>query len=64
MSRPSRFTYPGALHHVTLRCNNREFLFTAAAWATRAGGDDMHSDKPLHHRRFHVSGVTGSGVAV
>ena len=28
MSRPPRFTYAGALHHVTLRCNNREFLFT------------------------------------
>ena len=28
MSRSSRFSYPRALHHVTLRCNNREFLFT------------------------------------
>jgi len=28
MSRPPRFSYTGALHHVTLRCNNREFLFT------------------------------------
>ena len=28
MSRPPRFSYAGALHHVTLRCNNREFLFT------------------------------------
>jgi putative transposase len=28
MPRPYRFTYPRALHHVTLRCNNREFLFT------------------------------------
>jgi len=28
MSRPPRFSYVGALHHVTLRCNNREFLFT------------------------------------
>ena len=28
MSRPPRLTYAGALHHVTLRCNNREFLFT------------------------------------
>jgi len=27
MSRPPRLTYPGAVHHVTLRCNNREFLF-------------------------------------
>jgi len=27
MPRPPRFTYARALHHVTLRCNNREFLF-------------------------------------
>jgi len=27
MSRPPRFSYAHALHHVTLRCNNREFLF-------------------------------------
>jgi putative transposase len=27
MPRPPRFTYVRALHHVTLRCNNREFLF-------------------------------------
>jgi len=27
MSRPPRFSYAQALHHVTLRCNNREFLF-------------------------------------
>ena len=27
MPRPPRFTYPRAVHHVTLRCNNREFLF-------------------------------------
>jgi len=26
MPRPPRFSYPQALHHVTLRCNNREFL--------------------------------------
>ena len=32
MSRPPRFTYAGALHHVTLRCNNREFLFTAPSF--------------------------------
>ena len=28
MSRPQRFSYAHALHHVTLRCNNREFLFS------------------------------------
>ena len=27
MSRAPRFSYAHALHHVTLRCNNREFLF-------------------------------------
>mgnify|MGYP000017645454 FL=1 len=32
MSRPPRFTYAGALHHVTLRCNNREFLFSDASF--------------------------------
>jgi putative transposase len=26
--RPPRFTYARAVHHVTLRCNNREFLFS------------------------------------
>ena len=33
MSRPPRFTYAGALHHTTLRCNNREFLFDEASFA-------------------------------
>jgi len=28
MPRPPRFSYAHALHHVTLRCNNREFLFS------------------------------------
>ena len=28
MSRPPRLSYAHALHHVTLRCNNREFLFS------------------------------------
>ena len=27
MGRPLRFSDPQALHHVTLRCNDREFLF-------------------------------------
>ena len=27
MPRQPRFSYPRAVHHVTLRCNNREFLF-------------------------------------
>jgi len=27
MPRPPRLTYAKALHHVALRCNNREFLF-------------------------------------
>ncbi|NQT18643.1 MAG: transposase [Planctomycetes bacterium] len=27
MGRTRRLTYPGALHHVTMRCNNKEFLF-------------------------------------
>lgn len=27
MGRSLRFTYAGALHHVTMRCNNKEFLF-------------------------------------
>lgn len=27
MGRAQRFTYAGALHHVTMRCNNKEFLF-------------------------------------
>ncbi len=32
MSRPPRFSYMHALHHVTLRCNNREFLFDVASF--------------------------------
>ena len=31
MPRPPRFSYPRAVHHVTLRCNNREFLFAPAS---------------------------------
>lgn len=27
MGRPLRFSYPKALHHVTMRCNNKAFLF-------------------------------------
>jgi len=27
MGRSRRFSYQGALHHVTMRCNNKEFLF-------------------------------------
>jgi putative transposase len=34
MARPPRFSYPRAVHHVTLRCNNREFLF-AEPWFAR-----------------------------
>jgi putative transposase len=32
MSTPLRLSYENALHHVTLRCNNREFLFTDASF--------------------------------
>lgn len=32
MSRPPRFSYAQAVHHVTLRCNNREFLFTVPSF--------------------------------
>jgi REP element-mobilizing transposase RayT len=28
VSRPPRYSYARAVHHVTLRCNNREFLFS------------------------------------
>ena len=33
MPRPPRFSYAHAVHHVTLRCNNREFLFTEPTFA-------------------------------
>jgi REP-associated tyrosine transposase len=33
MPRPLRFSYRDALHHVTLRCNNREFLFEPTSQA-------------------------------
>jgi len=33
MSRPPRLSYAHAVHHVTLRCNNREFLFTDRSFA-------------------------------
>jgi len=32
VARPPRFSYAHAVHHVTLRCNNREFLFTDRAF--------------------------------
>jgi putative transposase len=32
VSRPPRFSYSHAVHHVTLRCNNREFLFTPSSF--------------------------------
>ena len=32
MSRPSRFSYMHAVHHATLRCNNREFLFNVPSF--------------------------------
>ncbi|MFH1732055.1 MAG: transposase [Planctomycetota bacterium] len=32
MSRPPRFSYARAVHHVTLRCNNREFLFSVPSF--------------------------------
>ena len=32
MPRAKRFTYAGAIHHVTLRCNNKEFLFDDESW--------------------------------
>jgi len=48
MSRPPRFTYPGALHHVTLRCNNREFLFTPDSQAAFLGTvQEMRATFPL-----------------
>jgi len=33
MSTPLRFSYENAVHHVTLRCNNREFLFSDSSFA-------------------------------
>ena len=32
MSRQARFSYAHAVHHVTLRCNNREFLFAVPSF--------------------------------
>ena len=32
MSRQPRFTYAHAVHHATLRCNNREFLFAVPSF--------------------------------
>jgi len=32
MPRPPRFTYAHAVHHVTLRCNNKEFLFSVPSF--------------------------------
>ena len=33
MGRARRLTYRGALHHATLRCNNKEFLFDADSFS-------------------------------
>jgi len=32
LSRPPRLSYARAVHHVTLRCNNREFLFSVPSF--------------------------------
>ena len=32
MPRPLRFSYAHAVHHVTMRCNNREFLFSVPSF--------------------------------
>ena len=49
MPRPPRFTYPHAVHHVPLRCNNREFLFDSASF------DLFLSLLPETRRRFPLS---------
>ena len=43
MGRPLRYTYAGAYHHVSVRCNNREFQFIGTrgvieSMASRFGG--------------------------
>ena len=35
MGRPRRYSYAGAYHHVSVRCNNREFQFTEDALFAR-----------------------------
>jgi putative transposase len=48
MPRPPRFSYAHALHHVTLRCNNREFLFTDPSFELfRRILQEMRANYPL-----------------
>lgn len=49
MSTPLRLSYENALHHVTLRCNNREFLFTESSFAL------FHDILQEARRKFHLA---------
>ena len=48
MSRAPRLSYAHAVHHVTLRCNNREFLFSEPSFALFVGVlQEMRAKFPL-----------------
>ena len=49
LRRPLRFSYAGAVHHATLRCNNREFLFDEPAFGL------FHSVLQEARRKFPVA---------
>jgi len=57
MPRPLRFTYARAVHHVTLRCNNREFLF-AEPWFTRFTALLQEARSRFPIRLFHYCVMT------
>ena len=48
MGRPLRYTYAGAYHHVSVRCNNREFQFDDDALFERLVG--LIADARRAHR--------------
>jgi len=57
MPRLPRFSYPRALHHVTLRCNNREFLF-ADPWFARFAAVLQEARAKFPIRLFHYCVMT------
>jgi len=59
MARPCCFSYPRAVRHVTLRCDNREFLFTEPRFA-RFGALLQKARKRFPIRLFHYYYVPGT----
>jgi len=61
MPRPPRFTYAKALHHVALRCNNREFL-SGDPWYSRFEQLLQEARGKFPIRLHHYCLMTGRGA--